>query len=329
MKADRRHELQQNELAAYLGKINKSIEPYSRIIAVVVGVGIFGLIAYALYKSKETEQRSDATLQLIQAAYSEDVEDLTKVSDTFPGTAAGAWAQLYEGNRYLNEGLQKLFTNRVDAEDTLKQAQEAFEKAIARSDDMVLKSRANLGIARAAESLGDVDTAVKAYEACIAANESEPMLKLAQRRIDSLSSDETQEFLTWFAEQDFSPPEPSLPPTLPGGATLPTIPDLKLPEIGGAGTPSAPKDGIEMPAEGADAAKDAASGEAEEAAASNDTESPEPAAGEDASSNGEADASEEAAAESTEAASSDESGTEASESESTADDASGAEEGNG
>ncbi len=236
MKADRRHELQQNELAAYLGRINRSIEPYSRIIAVVLGVVIFGSIALALYRSKVTEEKSDATLQLIQAAATQDTAVLAKVADDFPDTAAGAWSKLYEGNEYLAEGIRKLFTNRVDAEDSLDQAISAYQQAIDASEDRLLQSRANFGIARAAESLGNLDEAVAAYEACIAANESEAMTKKAQERIASLSSAETKDFLAWFSEQDFTPADPSLPPALPSGTSLPTIPDLKLPEIGDLGS---------------------------------------------------------------------------------------------
>ncbi len=270
MKSDRRHELQQNELANYLGRINRSIEPYSRIIAIVVGAAILGTIAYGLYNSKNTGERSDATLQLIQATGSGDAEVLAQVGDNFPDTPAGVWSRLYQANEYLGEGIRTLFINRGNAEETLDQARITYQEALDASTDPLLRSRANFGIARASEARGDIDAAIAAYKDCIAANESEAMIKKAQERIDSLSTPETQKFLVWFSEQDFSPADPSLPPSLPGGATLPDLPDLNLPKLSlpDLGAESSDKDlskGIPMPEQSAaDAPTAKENGEAKE-----------------------------------------------------------------
>lgn len=247
MKSERRHELQQNELAAYLGRLNRSIEPYSKLIAVLLAVVIIGGIAIGLYNNNASEQRSDATLQLIQASGSGDPEVLAKVGDDFPETAAGAWARLYQANEYLADGMRLLYTGGA-AEDMLDQAIDAFNQAIAMSDNRLLTSRAYFGIARAEESLGEIDAAIEAYEKTIAVNESEAMVKRAQARIDSLSSPETKQFLAWFDEQDFSPADPSLPPSLPSGTALPELPDLTLPDLGGASDEAKdPDQGIGMP----------------------------------------------------------------------------------
>jgi tetratricopeptide (TPR) repeat protein len=247
MNSDRRHELQQNELAIYLGRINRSIEPYSRIIAVVVGVVILGALALGLYSSKSSGDKSDATLQLIQASGGRDAEANGKVADDYPNTSAGAWARLNQGKEYLAEGMRMLYSSGA-APDLLDQAIDAFREAIQASDDRLLRSRAHFGIAQAEESLGDIDAAIEAYKDCIGANESEAMVKRAQGRIDSLSSPETQAFLAWFGDQDFTPADPSLPPSLPGGVELPDLPDLTLPPIGGnAGEERDLTEGIAMP----------------------------------------------------------------------------------
>ncbi len=227
-----RHELQTNELAAYLGKINRSIEPYSKHIAVVVGLLIVGGIAWGLYSSKVSGDRSDATLQLIQAVDSTSAEQLSTVSQNYPETAAAAWSRLYQGNAHLAEGLGALYVDREDAEVRLDDARAAFEAAMAGSSDPLLISRANFGIARVAESLGKIDEAINAYRQCVQANESEEMVKQAQRRIDALNDPQTKDFLAWFSAQDFRPSDPSLPPSLPSEKTLPDLPDLDLPELG-------------------------------------------------------------------------------------------------
>ena len=227
-----RHELQTNELAVYLGRINRAIEPYSKAIAVAVGLLIVGGIGWGLYRAKVSGNRSDATLNLLNAVDSSSAEQLAFVSDSYPKTAAAAWSRLYEGNAFLAEGLGALYVNREDAEMVLDDASAAFSAALLGSDDSLLVSRAHFGMARVAESLGKIDEAVEAYRQCIEANESEAMVEQAQRRIDALNNPQTKEFLTWFSEQDFRPADPSLPPSLPSEKTLPDFPELNLPQLG-------------------------------------------------------------------------------------------------
>jgi len=256
MKSERRHELQQNDLAIYLNKVNQSIEPYSRLIAIGVAVLIVGGISWGLYNSQQTGKRSDATLQLIQASSTQDAEDLLTVSESYPETAAGAWARLYQGKQYLSEGVQALYSNRTNAEQLLEDAQAAFENALARSNDRLLVSRAHFGIARAAESLGNLEEAIAAYEEVIAVNESEAMVEMAERRIEILNNPDTKDFLAWFADQDFAPADPSMPPSLPGADSLPELPDLSLPDLSldsvGDPEPRNIEGGIELPEGGSD-----------------------------------------------------------------------------
>ncbi|MDA8743388.1 tetratricopeptide repeat protein [Rubripirellula amarantea] len=225
---DRRHELQENELAVHIGRINQSIEPYSKLIAVVVGALFIAGIAWLFYSTQQTEQRSDATLELIQAADSGDPEVLATVSDTYPGTIAGNWARVYQGNEYLAQGIDALYKDRENAAQLLGDARNAFSNSLVNASDPLLLSRAHFGLARTAESLGELDEAVEQYKKTIAIGESEAMIEKAQSRIDSLAKADTKQFLAWFADQDFSPAEPSLPPSLPDANELPDLPDLSL-----------------------------------------------------------------------------------------------------
>ena len=125
--------------------------------------------------------------------------------------------------------------------------------AITGSQDRLLRSRGQFGIARAAEALGNLDEAIEEYKKVIEINESEAMNKKAEERIDVLSKPETKAFVSWFADQDFSPPDPSLPPRLPSGEALPELPDFSLPPLNlGTQPGGAPRDldgGIELPAD--------------------------------------------------------------------------------
>jgi tetratricopeptide (TPR) repeat protein len=165
--------------------------------------------------------------------------------------------------------MQALFNDKQNAEELLNDAQQALRAAVSGSTDRLLRSRGQFGIARAAEALGKLDEAVEEYKKVIEINESEAMTKKAQERIDSLSKPETKEFVSWFADQDFSPADPSLPPALPGNESLPDLPDFKLPplDLGAAGesTSQPPTGGLELPAadpSGDNQGGDAKSGEA-------------------------------------------------------------------
>ncbi|EMI21715.1 hypothetical protein RMSM_01355 [Rhodopirellula maiorica SM1] len=258
MKSERRHELQENILANYLARINQSIEPYSRPIGIAVALLLVGGIGYAIYSSKVSEDRSQATFELLmQQTGSQDPEGLASVSVKYPNTPAAAWAHLYQGSALLAQGTRSLYVNRMDAEDELNGASKAFRNAISEGKNDLLLSRANFGIARSEEALGNLDKAIAAYKECARIGESEEMVEACEERIAALSKESTKDFLAWFKDQDFSPSDPSAPPSLPSGAMLPEMPDLDLPDLGGA-SDEEPGDGLNLPEDDAEMTDQAA-----------------------------------------------------------------------
>ena len=223
MKKERQQELDQNIVAEGLVKFYKKIEPYSKLILAGIVLVVVAFLGLGLYTSGQTAKRSDATLQLLM--------NNPEVSSQFPGTVAAAWSLLNQGNQNLSLGVTALYQDRDEAETLLNQARDYFKDARGSSKDKILISRANLGVGLASESLGEIDDAIEAYERCKEANESEQMVEVAQSRIDALSLPANQDFLAWFAAQDFTPADPSLPPELPGASSLPDLPDLDLPDL--------------------------------------------------------------------------------------------------
>ncbi len=231
-------ELNENELAAWLTKINTSIEPYSKPIAVAVFAIVAIGIAWGLYSSNMSDERSNATLQLLM----KDPE----VAEKYPDTPAASWALLYAGNDDLDAGIETLYQNRDDAETILSQARDSFNDAMKNSDDRLLRSRAQLGLAMVSESLGELDAAIDSYREVIKIGESDAMIAKANARIEELSSPDTKNFVAWFAKQDFAPADPSLPPALPSGNALPDMPDLKLPAMFGSDDDESDEDPMEL-----------------------------------------------------------------------------------
>ncbi len=233
MSNERRHELETNDLAILLDRVNKAIEPYTKLIAVGIGALFIAVMGWLFYNSQLSGQRSDSTLELIQGTASQDAEVLMEVSDNYPDTAAAAWAKVYQGQLQLSQGIQTLYRDREEAEQLLGDAKSAFQSAVSDSSDPLLQSRAHLGMARADESLGNLEDAIGAYEQVIEIGESEAIIKQAEQQIAALRDPKTEEFLAWFDDQDFAPSDPSLPPSLPGVGSLPDLPDLKLTELPG------------------------------------------------------------------------------------------------
>ena len=284
---NRPEQQEENELFEYLKKINKSVEPYSKVILGVFLVCLVAAIGYGLYRDTVSGNRSEATLELLRAVGKQDTEALAQLGETkYPGTPAAAWAHIYAGNAHLSNGIQQMFADRDDAQTDFDEAKSSFEAALAAGDNPILRSRAYFGLARIEESLGNIDEAVEQYEKCVGVNESKEMVEVAQERIETLSSAGSKEFLAWFMKEDFAPKAPSLPPSLPPMSSLPDIPDFESddsdePDDEKSDEPPAkPKDGgFELPPEGDEGGeeKDAEATDASDADTDTDTETAEAA----------------------------------------------------
>ncbi len=170
------------------------------------------------------------------------------VAQDYGKTTAGTWARLYQADQLMARGLRVLYTDRTEANELFESAKTAYQQAISTGNDKVLRSRAHFGLARISESVGETDVAISEYKATIAADESEAMVTIAQQRIDSLSRPGTKDFLAWFGDQDFTPSDPAMPPSLPSGTALPDLPDLELPPLDLPDLGSTPAAEVEAPA---------------------------------------------------------------------------------
>lgn len=245
MNSERRHELQQNVLADYLGGVAKKIEPHTKLIAAAFAVGAIAVVGFGVYQSLAVESRSQSTIKLLQNANSGDADALMDVGTQYPDTTAGALAKLYAADANLGEGVMTLYSDRELAEGKIQDALKSYKDVATSAKGRLLVSRAYFGMGQALESQGKLKEAIDAYQNVISQKESDAIVKAAQLRIDLLGKPETEEFLTWFAKQDFKPADPAMPPSLPDGKQLPDLPDLDLPEVTPLAVPNELKAGDE------------------------------------------------------------------------------------
>lgn len=260
MKSERRHELQTNELADWVGNYVEVCRPYLKTAtAVVLAVAAIGL-AYAI-----VSQRQEAAAGLSWEAYFKAVwqrdqkeagTELQRLAEREKGTLPGLWALETEADLDLESGVQKLFRDRDEAMRDLDRAIEhyrAVEKQAAPYPELLARCR--YGLAQALEAQGELSEARSKYEEVAKANANSALGKMAERRLKGIKGDHMADFYTWFAKQ--TPP----PPGKPGGTGLPPLnlddlpdrPDLSFGS--GKDGEDSKKPATDVPAEEGDAEK--------------------------------------------------------------------------
>jgi tetratricopeptide (TPR) repeat protein len=217
MKTERRHELQTNVLADWLGTKLETAHEYTKaivasLLAVVVIVGAL------VFMSKRTEHKqSVAWEQYFDATLTGATEKLGIVADKYPDTLAGQWARLSLGDSELGQGTEQLFEDRTLAKGTLERAIESYTRARERTGDVEILERSTIGLARVHESLSQLSEARQEYQQLLAKWPNSIYATEAKQRLDDIDKLSTKEFYDWFASQN----------TKALGASGPGIPGLK------------------------------------------------------------------------------------------------------
>lgn len=247
MKSERRHELQKNILADWLGAQVEGVKPYATQIAIAVIVVVAVAAGSYWYMSGVGRQAADAWSQYFAAFNQRQPEEaLAKVMTNQPGSEAALWAAQSVGDMNLAQGSMLMFSDRAEAEKRLEKATEALEQVRASATDPMLKARALLSLGKLYEAKMQPEEARKHYEQAADASKNTVIGKYAAAQARRLSDERQVELLAWFAKQ--TPKRPAPLPGMGGGLPglpndLPDRPDLSFPGSGfgefGFGTPGA------------------------------------------------------------------------------------------
>jgi hypothetical protein len=233
MKAERRHELKHNELSDWLGERLELLKPHAT--GIILGLVLLGviLIGATMYLGGKNRESASAWTRYFQAfSDREPQKSLELISTNQSGSKAAWWAVLTVGDMELGQGSALLYSDRVQAQEHLKQARSSYERAEA-SDDPMVRSRARLGLAKVHESLANVEEALKYYELVAKDTTNAAIAKAAAADVERLKDKDTAEFLAWFAKQT-----PKRPAPMPGlGGNVPGLPpnlsdrpDMSMPQ---------------------------------------------------------------------------------------------------
>jgi tetratricopeptide (TPR) repeat protein len=277
MKTERRHELQTNVLASSLAHWVEVLKPYGRgiVAGVLAIVGV--LLAWMYISSQNKAQEVEGWNRYFRAVNTRDQPLLRDVAQQYAGTMVANWARLTTADWQLESGTNRLLSDRTLARDDLREASETFQ-ALASVSNQSVRERAAFGLARAYESLGELEKARAEYRKIAETWPNSPYAEQSKSRAEALEQNDTKQFYDWVAK--YEPPAPfSNEPGTPGKR-----PDfLKEPDAGTLNVPSSLGDSaVKFPSLGLDEPAEKPAESAETAAAEPDLPAAEPAADSDA-----------------------------------------------
>lgn len=238
MKTKRRHELQTNELADWLGKQIERLKPYSQYLLAgsIVVVAVAGLVAYQ--NAGQKAKKAAAWNDYLEAANQRRPDALKEVASKHPESPAALWALQTAGDILLEEGTNLLYSDRESAQEILGKARDNFQIVLNRAEGQpMLRRRAQFALAKTLESLGELDQAQQHYAQLVEAAPDSVIGKLAARYLRRLKDRSTKEFYGLLAKYE-PPSRESASGSSPGQASddtlldspdLPDRPDLSFP----------------------------------------------------------------------------------------------------
>lgn len=218
MDGDRRHELEENDLAESTVAIVDWVRPHLRTIALVVGAVAVGLGAWTVVSSQQAASRGQSWDACMVALSEGNPERLTDVIRRYPGSPAAQWSQLMMADAAIGEGTQLLFSDRERARQRLDTAVGIYRGLLAERPRGLIAERAVFGLAKAHESLGQLEEARRGYEAVVAEYPESAVRSIAETRIAALSRESTRQWYDWFDGWKPTPPKPAEPAAAAAGA---------------------------------------------------------------------------------------------------------------
>jgi hypothetical protein len=217
MDGDRRHELEENDLAESTVAIVDRVRPHLRTIALAVGAVVVGLGAWTVVSSQQAASRGQSWDACMVALSEGNPERLTDVIRRYPGSPAAQWSQLMMADAAIGEGTQLLFIDRERARQRLDSAVGIYGGLLSERPRGLIAERAVFGMAKARESLGQLEEARRGYEAVVAEYPESAVRGIAENRIAALSRESTREWYDWFDGWKPAPAKPAEPPAAAAG----------------------------------------------------------------------------------------------------------------
>jgi hypothetical protein len=154
---------------------------------------------------------------------------LSDIAERYAGTLAAQWARLTLADIQLANGTQRLFVDKKDGRDELRQSADKYLSVSHESDEPLILQQATFGLARAHEALGELEKAREEYQSVIDKWPDCAYAGDAKTRAKDLDRQTTKSFYDWFVR--YEPPRAMAnEPGRPG-----VKPDFEKDPLNGAG----------------------------------------------------------------------------------------------
>jgi len=206
MKGTRRHELEQNLLADWIGKHLEKVKPYTNSLLGAILLTVIIVVGYNWWSGQTSATNSEAWQMLYSAMASETpTTSLENIVEEYSESEVSNWAAVMAGDRYLAIGCGQRFTSLANANQELERAIANYGFVLENSKLSILKERATFGLARARETLGKLQKAREEYETVVTGWPNGIYSGMAKQRIEDLKQPATKEFYDKFAKFDPKP----------------------------------------------------------------------------------------------------------------------------
>ncbi|MEK6247941.1 MAG: hypothetical protein N2C12_07160 [Planctomycetales bacterium] len=223
MKNKRRHELQTNVLADWLGNKLGVIRPYTSWLLGLLIVALAVLILFSIRDNRLSNESTDGWTSLEaakanasnaiftndQLAIKNALRDLQEISREYQGSSLSDYAEISLGKYHLLAGQSIYGTNKIAAKDEFKDAARHYEACIQQTSSAEVKNLAIFSLAKSLEWQQKFDQAKETYRKV-----SGTLAREAQFRVHDLERKSTQTFYDKFAE--WKPKPQSLSERYPG-----------------------------------------------------------------------------------------------------------------
>ncbi len=214
MKRERRHELQHNDLAEWILKGYERIVPYKNAILGASLLLVVLVIAAVLWHSHSVAEAGEAWNSLgvpVQPHFDAEqwIDVMAKTAQTYPGTEAAQWAEVFAADTALMCGTNRILTEKKNGIKYLTDAKGRYAKALETLTIKGAQEQALFGKARAIESLIEnteqLKEATAAYQELIDKFPQGMYKPIADQRIERLQKPETLKFYEALAKYKGEP----------------------------------------------------------------------------------------------------------------------------
>lgn len=221
MKSERRHELQQNDLAGWLTKKIEGVKPYAGMIGGVLTAVFVIWAAITFFVAQSSGAKEDAWNAYSAARWNPQPSrnDFKEIMDQHPASEVALLAQQRLATMQKNSAIGLLLSQPETAKKRLLEAADNFSAVIASSKHPLAKQYCAYELARTHESLMELKVAKRLYKEVFDSWPDCAYADAAKQRYDDLNDPQTDQFYVWYrsAKLDLIPTGLGLGLESPGG----------------------------------------------------------------------------------------------------------------